>query len=127
MTKALIRSFVRQRSGVVINISSVVGLMGNSGQANYSASKAGIIGFTKTIAREYGRRNVRCNAIAPGYIETDMTDVLDEEKRSAIAQTIPLGRLGKPEDIAKLALFLAGDSASYITGEVIKADGGMYV
>ncbi|MBP3753993.1 MAG: 3-oxoacyl-[acyl-carrier-protein] reductase [Lachnospiraceae bacterium] len=127
VTRAFIRSFVKHRSGNVINISSVVGLMGNKGQANYAASKAGIIGFTKTVAREYGKRNIRCNAIAPGYIATEMTAALNEEMTKAIAESLPLGVLGEPEDVAQLALFLAGNASKYITGEVIKVDGGMYV
>jgi 3-oxoacyl-(acyl-carrier-protein) reductase len=127
VTKAFLRGFVKQRAGVIINLSSVVGLMGNSGQTNYAASKAGVIGFTKSVAKEYGRRNVRCNAIAPGYIATDMTAALSEEATEQIAKQLPLGRLGKPEDVAALALFLASDLASYITGEVIAVDGGMYV
>ena len=127
LTRAFVRSFVKQRHGNIVNISSVVGLMGNKGQANYAASKAGIIGFTKTIAKEYGRRNVRCNAIAPGYIATEMTAALNEEQTNEIAKRLPLGRLGQPDDVADLALFLAGDSSRYITGEVIKVDGGMYV
>ena len=127
LTKAFVRSFVKQRHGNIVNISSVVGLMGNKGQTNYAASKAGIIGFTKAVAKEYGRRNVRCNAIAPGYIATEMTAVLNEEQTSEIAKQLPLGRLGQPDDVADLALFLAGDSSRYITGEVIKVDGGMYV
>ena len=127
VTRAFIRSFVKRRSGNIINISSVVGLMGNKGQANYAASKAGIIGFTKTVAREYGKRNIRCNAIAPGYIATEMTAALNEEITKQIEESLPLGKLGKPEDVADLALFLASSSSSYITGEVIKVDGGMYV
>lgn len=127
LTRAFIREFVKQRHGNIVNISSVVGLMGNKGQANYAASKAGIIGFTKTVAKEYGRRNIRCNAIAPGYIQTEMTAALNEEQTNEIAKQLPLGRLGQPEDVADLALFLAGDSSRYITGEVIKVDGGMYV
>ncbi len=127
MTKAFIRGMVRQKSGSIINISSVVGLMGNKGQTNYAASKAGIIGFTKAVAREYGRKNIRCNAIAPGFIETRMTDALSDEQKQEILKTLVLERLGKPEDVAELALFLASDSSSYITGEVIKVDGGMYV
>ena len=127
VTRAFIRSFVKRRSGNIINISSVVGLMGNKGQANYAASKAGIIGFTKTVAREYGKRNIRCNAIAPGYIATEMTAALNEELTKQIEESLPLGKLGKPEDVADLALFLASASSSYITGEVIKVDGGMYV
>ena len=127
LTRAFIREFVKQRRGNIVNISSVVGLMGNKGQANYAASKAGIIGFTKTVAKEYGRRNIRCNAIAPGYIATEMTATLNEEQTNEIAKQLPLGRLGQPDDVADLALFLAGDSSRYITGEVIKVDGGMYV
>ncbi len=127
VTRAFIRSFVKHRCGNIINISSVVGLMGNKGQANYAASKAGIIGFTKTVAREYGKRNIRCNAIAPGYIATEMTAALNEEMTKAIAESLPLGCLGEPEDVAQLALFLAGNASRYITGEVIKVDGGMYV
>lgn len=127
VTRAFIKSFVKRRSGNIINISSVVGLMGNKGQANYAASKAGIIGFTKTVAREYGKRNIRCNAIAPGYIATEMTATLNEDMTKAIAESLPLGTLGEPEDVANLALFLAGPSSKYITGEVIKVDGGMYV
>ncbi|MBO7096351.1 MAG: SDR family oxidoreductase, partial [Lachnospiraceae bacterium] len=127
MTKAFIRNFIKQRNGNIINISSVVGLMGNKGQANYAASKAGIVGFTKSVAKEYGSRKIRCNAIAPGYIETDMTGSLGEEYTKAITGMIPLGTLGKPEDVAELALFLASESSRYITGEVIKVDGGMYV
>ena len=126
-TKAFLRNFLKQKSGNVINISSVVGIMGNKGQTNYSASKAGIIGFTKSLAKEYGKKNLRANAIAPGYIETSMTEVLSDEVKDAIKKEIVLGRLGKPEDVADLALFLASDMSSYITGEVIKVDGGMYV
>ena len=102
-------------------------MMGNKGQTNYSASKAGIIGFTKSLAKEYGKKNLRANAIAPDYIETSMTEVLSDEVKDAIKKEIVLGRLGKPEDFADLALFLASDMSSYITGEVIKVDGGMYV
>ncbi len=127
MTKAFIRGMVRQKSGSIINLSSVVGLMGNKGQTNYAASKAGVIGFTKAVAREYGRKNIRCNAIAPGFIETRMTDALNEQQREEILKSLLLGRLGKPEDVAELAYFLASDASSYITGEVIKVDGGMYV
>ena len=127
VTKAFIRGMVRAKSGSVINMSSVVGLMGNKGQTNYAASKAGIIGFTKAVAREYGRKNIRCNAIAPGFIETRMTDALNEEQKKEIIKTLAIERLGKPEDVAELALFLASDRSSYITGEVIKVDGGMYV
>ena len=127
VTRSFTRNFVKNRSGNIINISSVVGLMGNKGQTNYAASKAGIIGFSKAVAKEYGRKNVRCNVIAPGYIATEMTAVLDEAQTTEVKRQIPLARLGNPEDVAKLALFLASDASSYITGEVIKVDGGMYV
>ncbi len=127
VTRSFIRSFMRQKHGNIINMSSVVGLMGNRGQTNYAASKAGLVGFTKSVAKEYGRRNIRCNAIAPGYIETDMTAKLTDEKRQEIIKMLPLSRLGSTEDVAELALFLADDRSSYITGEVIKVDGGMYV
>jgi 3-oxoacyl-[acyl-carrier protein] reductase len=127
MTRAFIRSFVKNRSGNIVNISSVVGMMGNKGQTNYAASKAGIIGFTKSVAKEYGKRNIRCNSIAPGYIATEMTAKLTEEQTREIQRQIPMERLGKPEDVARLALFLASDMSDYITGEVIKVDGGMYV
>ena len=127
MTRAFIRNFIRQRSGNIVNISSVVGLMGNKGQTNYAASKAGIVGFTKSVAKEYGRRNIRCNAIAPGYIETKMTEKLPENIQEELKKSLAIARLGKPEDVANLALFLGSDNSSYITGEVIKVDGGMYV
>ena len=127
VTRSFIRNFVKQRHGNIINISSVVGLMGNKGQTNYAASKAGIVGFTKSVAKEYGRRNVRCNAIAPGYIATEMTEELSEAQVADLMAQLPLTRLGTPEDVANLALFLASDNSSYITGEVIKVDGGMYV
>jgi 3-oxoacyl-[acyl-carrier protein] reductase len=127
VTQSFIRSMVRQRSGNIINVSSVVGLMGNRGQTNYAASKAGLIGFTKSVAKEYGRKNIRCNAVAPGYITTDMTESLSEEQKEEIKKSLPLGRLGKPENVADLVLFLASDESCYITGEVIKVDGGMYV
>ena len=127
VTTALIRTFVKRKAGSIINISSVVGMMGNKGQTNYAAAKAGIIGFTKSVAKEYGRRNIRCNAIAPGYIATDMTGALSAEVTEELTKQLPIGRLGKPEDVAELALFLAGDVSGYITGEVIKVDGGMYV
>lgn len=117
--------FMRQRYGRVVSISSVVGIAGNKGQANYSASKAGIIGLTKSAAKELASRNVTYNAIAPGFIETDMTAVLPEDAKKAMCDQIPAKRTGKPEDIANLALFLASDMAAYITGEVIRCDGGM--
>lgn len=127
MTKALIRPFMKKRSGNIINISSVVGLMGNAGQANYVASKAGVIGLTKTIAKEYAARGIRCNAIAPGYIVTDMTGELNEATSENIKKMIPVGRFGQTEDIANAVAFLASDMSSYITGEVIRVDGGMYI
>jgi 3-oxoacyl-[acyl-carrier protein] reductase len=127
VTRSFIRQFVRKKNGNIINISSVVGLMGNKGQTNYAASKAGIIGFTKSVAKEYGRKNIRCNAVAPGFIATDMTDKLSTEQVQEINKQITLGRLGSPLDVAELVLFLASDRSSYITGEVIKVDGGMYV
>ena len=127
VTQSFIRKLIKQRHGNIINISSVVGLMGNKGQTNYAASKAGIVGFTKSVAKEYGRKNIRCNAIAPGYIITDMTEKLSEDQTEEIKKNLPLGKLGTPENVADLALFLASDNSSYITGEVIKVDGGMYV
>ena len=127
VTRSFIRNFVRNRRGSIINISSVVGLMGNKGQTNYAASKAGIIGFTKSVAREYGRKNIRCNAIAPGFITSDMTAALSEKQTDEMKNLIPMGRPGRCEDVAKLALFLGSDMSDYITGEVIKVDGGMYV
>ena len=121
--KQIYRPFSRQRSGKIINITSVSGLMGNPGQANYSASKAGLIGLTKTVAKELASRGVCCNAVAPGFVETDMTrDFTDNE---VLKNSIPLKRFGKPEDIAELVLFLASDVSNYITGEVIRCDGGM--
>ena len=123
--KAIQRTMLKQRSGSIINLTSVVGIKGNAGQANYSASKAGIIGFTKSVALELGSRNIRSNAIAPGFIETEMTDELDEKMIEEWRQAIPLKRGGTPEDVANLALFLASDMSQYITGQVINVDGGM--
>ena len=125
MTKAVQPVMLRQRQGSIINISSVVGLSGNAGQANYAASKAGIIGFTKSVAKEVGSRNIRCNAIAPGFILTEMTQVLSEETRKQWMERIPLRRGGTPEDVANAALFLASDLSSYISGQVLPVCGGM--
>lgn len=123
--RAVIRSMMKQRSGRIINMASVVGMMGNVGQANYAASKAGVIGLTKSMAKEVAARNITVNAIAPGYIATEMTAKLSEDARNQMLDSVPLGRPGTPEDIAEVALFLASDSASYITGQVIQVDGGM--
>ena len=125
ITKAVQRTFLKNRAGSIINMSSVVGVKGNAGQANYAASKAGIIGFTKSIALELGSRNIRCNAIAPGFIETEMTEVLDQKTVQQWREAIPLKRGGTPEDVANLTLFLASDLSAYITGQVIHVDGGM--
>lgn len=127
VTKACIRPFLKQRNGRIVNISSVVGLMGNTGQANYAASKAGIIGFTKAVAKEYASKGITCNAIAPGFICTEMTDAMLSESVDSIKKNIPAGRFGQPEDVARLAAFLVGSGSEYITGEVIKVDGGMYI
>ena len=124
--KAVAKTFMKQRNGVIINMSSVVGVKGNAGQGNYAASKAGIIGFTKSVALELGSRNIRCNAIAPGFIETEMTDKLDPKTVQTWREAIPLQRGGTPEDVAGCAVFLASDMATYITGQVILVDGGMH-
>lgn len=121
------RSFLKQRSGKIINISSVSGVIGNAGQANYSASKAGIIGLTKSVARELATRNVCVNAIAPGFIETDMTEKMPESAKEGVVGMIPMGHIGAPEDIAHAVAFLAGDAANYITGQVLCVDGGMAI
>jgi 3-oxoacyl-[acyl-carrier protein] reductase len=126
LTKAIQKVMIKQRFGSIINMSSVVGVEGNSGQSNYAASKAGIIGFTKSIAQELGSRNVRCNAIAPGYIETEMTAKLPQEFRDKWIQDIPMKRAGTPDDVANLALFLASDLSSYITGQAIPVCGGLH-
>ena len=124
-TQAVMRPMIKQRSGRIINISSIAGLTGNAGQANYSASKAGLIGLTKTLARELASRGITVNAVAPGLIETDMTTVLSEEIRQAILQKVPLGKLGEPDDIAGAVAYLASAEAKYITGQVLTVDGGM--
>jgi 3-oxoacyl-[acyl-carrier protein] reductase len=124
-TKAVQSIMLKQKGGSIVNMSSVVGVSGNAGQANYSASKAGIIGFTKSVAKELGSRNIRCNAIAPGFIITEMTNQLSEEVRKEWASKIPLRRGGTPDDVANVALFLASDLSSYVTGQVIKVCGGM--
>ena len=124
-TKAASRLMMRQRYGRIINISSVVGLHGNAGQANYAASKAGLIGLTKSVAKEYAARNITANAVAPGFIETDMTAVMPESARAAAAAAIPAGRIGRAEDVAAAVAFLAGEQAGYITGQVLCVDGGM--
>ncbi|HWR73502.1 MAG TPA: 3-oxoacyl-[acyl-carrier-protein] reductase [Nitrospirota bacterium] len=126
-TKAALKHMTKQRAGTIINIASIVGAMGNAGQANYVASKAGLIGLTKTIAREYANRNVTANAVAPGFIDTAMTQALSETVRQELAKQIPLGRLGSSEDVASAVRFLASPSAAYITGQVIHVNGGMYM
>lgn len=125
MIRACYSGFIRKKSGRIINISSVSGIMGNAGQANYSASKAGLIGLTKSVARELASRNVTCNAVAPGFIQTDMTENIGED--NTLRSMIPLGRMGKPEDIAAAVAFLASDAAAYITGEVLRVDGGLAI
>ena len=126
MSKSVLRGMIKKRSGRIISITSVVGAMGNAGQSNYGAAKAGIIGFTKSLAREVGVRGITVNAIAPGFIETDMTDSLPEDQKEALASQIPMGRLGTADEVAQVVLFLAGDSGSYITGQTIHVNGGMY-
>lgn len=127
MTRHCCRHFLHKKSGKIINISSIAGISGNVGQANYSSAKAGMIGLTKTAARELAGRGITCNAIAPGFIDTDMTQKMMEKAREAVVGSIPMKRAGKPDDVANLAAFLADDSASYITGEVIRVDGGLCI
>ncbi|MFD2628351.1 3-oxoacyl-[acyl-carrier-protein] reductase [Oceanobacillus kapialis] len=124
-TKAVTRQMMKQKAGQIINVASIVGVSGNPGQANYVAAKAGVIGLTKTTAKELASRNIRVNAVAPGFISTDMTDALTEEQQAGMLDMIPLGKLGKPEEVAKVVRFLASEDASYITGQTIHIDGGM--
>jgi len=126
-TKAVVRHMAKQRSGKIVSIASVVGEMGNAGQVNYSASKAGVIGLTKTIAREFAQRRINVNAIAPGYIETPMTEVLPEKVKEELKRLIPMERLGKPEDVAEAVLFLVSEDSNYITGQVLNVNGGIYM
>ena len=125
LTKACMKTFMKNRSGSIINITSVIGIMGNAGQANYAASKAGMIGFTKSVAKELGSRNVRCNAVAPGYIETEMTDSVSDDVKSKYMDIIPLKRAGQKDDVANACLFLASDMSSYVTGQTLCVCGGM--
>ena len=127
LSKAVARHMLRSRSGRIVNVTSVVGLIGNAGQANYAASKGGIIAFTFSLARELASRGITVNAVAPGFIETDMTATMPEEARKSFSERIPLGRFGRPEDVAEVVVFLSGPSAGYITGEVIRVDGGLAI
>ncbi len=125
MSKAVVRPMLKQKQGAVVNISSVIGLMGNAGQANYAASKAGLIGFTKSFAKEFGRKGIRANAIAPGFINSDMTAVLPDKVKEQMLAQIPMNTFGNPRDVANAVVFLASDKASYITGQILTVDGGM--
>ena len=127
LTKAFIKNMIKNRYGRIINISSISGLMGNPGQVNYSSAKAGLSGFTKSLAKEVGSRNITVNSVAPGFIETDMTSFLDKDSKNTIIKDIPLNRLGSPEDVSELVAFLAGDESQYITGQTISIDGGLFM
>jgi 3-oxoacyl-[acyl-carrier protein] reductase len=127
LTKAALRPFLKQKGGKIVNIASVTGQMGNAGQANYAASKAGLIGFTKSVAREYANRNIQVNAVAPGFIDTPMSQAIPAKEREFLIKQIPMERLGKPEDVAQAVLFLASPAADYITGQVLNVNGGMYM
>jgi 3-oxoacyl-[acyl-carrier protein] reductase len=126
-SKAAIRPMIRQRGGTIVNLTSVIGLVGNAGQANYAAAKAGLVGFTKSLAKEVGSRGITVNAVAPGFIETRLTDVLSEEIKEASIKQIPLGRFGTPEDVAGAVSFLVSPAARYITGHVLSVDGGLFM
>jgi 3-oxoacyl-[acyl-carrier protein] reductase len=126
-TQAALKPMLKQRGGRIVNVASVVGLTGNAGQANYAASKAGLVGFTKSVAREVASRGITVNAVAPGFIETDMTAAMTEKAKEAVTSAIPMGRVGRPEDVAGAVVFLAGDAAAYVTGQVLSVDGGFHM